>query len=100
VFPTYWPGEGYPGIILEAYGAGLPVITTRWMSIPEIADDTCGILIEPRSADALAEAMTRLTRDDARYRRLCEGARAKRDFFNADRWVDYFVQLCKELAGR
>jgi len=98
VFPTYWPGEGYPGIILEAYGAGIPVITTRWMSIPEIVDDSCGILVEPKDSNVLADAMKRLSRDDVLYARLCQGARAKRDFFNADRWVDCFVDLCRGLV--
>ena len=40
VLPTYYPGEGYPGVILEAYAVALPVITTKWRCIPEIVDET------------------------------------------------------------
>lgn len=100
VFPTHWPGEGYPGIIMEAYGAGLPVIASRWLAIPEIVDESCGILIEPQNPAALAEAMTRLVKDPALFTRLREGAISKRSFFDADRWVDYFVTLCNELARK
>jgi glycosyltransferase involved in cell wall biosynthesis len=98
LLPTYWRGEGYPGVIPEAYGAGLPVITTNWLSIPELVDDSCGILIEPKSADALYEAMHRLYSDDRLFVQLREGVRKKREFFNTDRWVERFVELCGELV--
>ncbi len=99
LLPTYWVGEGYPGTVLEAYAAGLPVIATRWKAIPEVVDDTSGILVEPRDADALFEAMQKLVKDDELYRRLCDGVRAKRQFFNSARWVDEFVKLCGELSS-
>lgn len=98
VLPTYWGGEGYPGIILEAYGAGLPVITTRWRSLPEIVDESTGILINPRSEPELRSAMIRLVADRNHYHSLCEGVRNRRMFFDSSRWVDRFVELCRELA--
>lgn len=58
LLPTYYAGEGYPGIIIEAYVAGLPVITTNWRNIPEIVEDgKSGILIEPRSVEQLKNAV-------------------------------------------
>ncbi len=53
LLPTYFPGEGYPGVIIEAYLAGIPVICTDWLGLSQIADETSGILIPPRDADAL-----------------------------------------------
>jgi glycosyltransferase involved in cell wall biosynthesis len=98
LLPTYWVGEGYPGVILEAFGAGLPVITTKWMSIPELVDFSCGIVIAPRNADALYRAMDQLYSDEALYARLREGVRERRELFDTDRWVDRFVGLCREIA--
>lgn len=98
VLPTYWPGEGYPGIILEAYGAGLPMIATHWKALPEIVDDSCGILIEPKDADALCSAMQRLADDPDLYHRLRMGVRRRRSLFNSARWVDRFVELCHEVV--
>ena len=100
VFPTYWPGEGYPGIILEAFGAGLPVITTQWMSIPEVVDESCGLLVPPRDSQALANAMARLSKDIDLCARLRCGVLAKREFFNAAYWTTQFVQFCKSLISR
>lgn len=39
VFPTRYPGEGFPGTILDAYISGLPVIATNWRFLPEFVDD-------------------------------------------------------------
>ncbi|MBU8922285.1 MAG: glycosyltransferase, partial [Bacteroidales bacterium] len=34
LFPTRYIGEGFPAVILESFAAGVPIITTRWKSIP------------------------------------------------------------------
>lgn len=99
VFPTYWPGEGYPGVVIEAFAAGLPVIATRWRNIPEIVDESCGMLIEPRNVDALHGAMRKLVRDDALFHCLRQGALRQRDFFDSRRWVEKFVVWCRELVN-
>ena len=72
VLPTYHPGEGYPGVIAEAFAHGLPVITTKWLAIPEIVDDSCGILIEPEDTRAFVAAMSSLHRDSP-YWQQAEG---------------------------
>ena len=30
LFPTYWKGEGFAGIFIDAFIAGLPIIATEW----------------------------------------------------------------------
>lgn len=58
IFPTYYQGEGYPGVIVEAMAAGLPVITTDYRSIPDMIDDGVnGYLVPPCNPDALADAI-------------------------------------------
>ncbi|MCP4590282.1 MAG: glycosyltransferase family 4 protein [bacterium] len=98
LLPTYHPGEGYPGIVLEAYRAGLPVVTTRWRAVPEIVDDTCGILVEPRNVDALHEAMRSLVENEELFNRLRAGVRAKREMFDTATWAERLVEMCRELA--
>ena len=99
VLPSYHEGEGYPGVVLEAFGAGLPVVTTRWRALPELVDETCGALVPPRDADALAVAMNGLAADERRYRKLREGVRERRELYDESRWHDRFVEICRELAG-
>jgi glycosyltransferase involved in cell wall biosynthesis len=98
VLPTYWEGEGHPGVILEAYCAGIPVISTNWGGIPEIVTDETGILVEPRDIAGLANAMRNLIESDQLLAKLSSGARSKAAEFDADRWTQYFVNLCHQLA--
>lgn len=98
VLPTYYPGEGYPGVILEAYCAGIPVISTRCGGIPEIVTPDTGILLEPHDTAGLAAAMQELINSDQRLLALCEGARAKAEEFDADRWAQTFLNLCRGLS--
>ena len=100
VLPTRHMGEGYPGVVVEAYEAGIPVIASRWLSIPEIVDETCGILIEPGNTDELFAAMGRLIEDGESYLRLRQGALAKREEFNLEPLADRFVASCRRLARR
>lgn len=53
--------EGLPFVLLEAGLAGLPVVAPRIGGIPEIIlDEQAGILVEPKSTDALRHAWERL----------------------------------------
>lgn len=99
LLPTYYEGEGYPGAILEAYSVGVPVITTRWRSIPEIVDDECGLLIEPRSPEALAAAMRRMIDSPDLVAKLSTGARKKAEEFSAEQWTERFVQIVRSLKA-
>lgn len=58
ILPTYWKGEGYPGIIIEAFSLGIPCIATHWGGIPEIIDHRKnGIIIKPQQTTAIVEAI-------------------------------------------
>jgi glycosyltransferase involved in cell wall biosynthesis len=99
ILPTYWVGEGYPGVILEAYFAGIPVIATRWGGIPEIVTDETGILVEPRDVGDLAKAMHTLIHSDHLLSKLRNGVQSKAAEFDADRWAQRFIDLCHRLAA-
>jgi glycosyltransferase involved in cell wall biosynthesis len=53
--PSYM--EGCPNVVLEALASGRPVVATNVGGIPEILNDTCGRLVAPRDAGALAQAL-------------------------------------------
>ena len=39
LFPTRYETEGLPGTIIDAYAAGIPVISAKWESYSDIVDD-------------------------------------------------------------
>lgn len=43
VFPTKFYTEGIPGTIIDAFAAGLPVISSKWESYSDLIDDQVGI---------------------------------------------------------
>lgn len=98
VLPTYYPGEGYPGVIAEAFAHGLPVIASNWMAIPEMVDEHCGILIEPRDVDAFVAAIDVLNHDSSRWLKMKERAFVKAQQFDHTVWSERFEVICKELA--
>lgn len=100
VLPTYHEGEGYPGVLLEAYCAGLPVVTTSWRVVPEIVNERCGLLVPVRDARALAAALHRLVTDSVLYQALGRGARLQGGRFATERWADVFVRLCRATLAR
>lgn len=58
LFPTNWIGEGFPGVIIDAYIAGLPVIATDWrLNSQLINSGTNGFLIRPENVEDLVTTM-------------------------------------------
>ena len=74
--PSYQ--EGLPMSILEAMGAGLPVVSTPIAGIPEaVIDGETGYLVAPGDPSALADRLTTLLRDPAGAARMGAAARAR-----------------------
>ena len=61
VYPTLYEGFGLP--VLEAMACGIPTVTSRVASIPEIIGDA-GIMVPPGDQPALTQAMREVLTND------------------------------------
>jgi glycosyltransferase involved in cell wall biosynthesis len=82
VLPTFYEGEGYPGIIIESYSVSKPVISTKWKGIVEIVDKKTGILIEPKNTNELVNAIKYFNEDN--YLEFSKNAKEKFKEFNSE----------------
>ena len=93
VFPSYYDTEGHAGVLIEGMAAGLPIVTTRHMALPEVVDETCGILVEPRDVQGIVDAVTRLDEDPGLRERLGAGGVKRAREFDWSVLLERFKQL-------
>ena len=80
--------EGLGSVLLDAMAFGKPVAATTAGGIPDVvAHDETGLLVEPRDADALGEAIARIAGDRELASRLAAGARARAPRYSVDEMV-------------
>lgn len=77
-FPTHYESEAFPVVLIEAMRASLPVVATRWRSIPAMVDDgITGVLVPPHDASALADGLERVLTDGMLMRTMGENGRRR-----------------------
>jgi glycosyltransferase involved in cell wall biosynthesis len=60
-YPSIYEGFGFP--VLEAFAAGVPVLTSNVSSLVEVAGEAA-VLVDPTDVDAIASALTELVADE------------------------------------
>lgn len=74
--PTYYASENQPVSLIEAMAFGLPIIATRWRSVPELFPPDYTGLVDIRSPQQIAGAISRI---------LCEqSGKQLREIFISD----------------
>lgn len=95
VYPSLYEGFGLP--VLEAMACGAPVVTSNVSSLPEVAGDAA-LLVDPRDAGALAEAIDRVLADDALRGDLRARGQARARHFHWDRTARLTLAVYEEAA--
>jgi glycosyltransferase involved in cell wall biosynthesis len=63
-FPTFYANENQPVNLIEAMAFGLPVLTTRWRSLPEALPPGYTGLVDIRSPEQIANGLIELMTHD------------------------------------
>lgn len=63
LFPTYFPGEGLAGTLIDAFSAGVPVIASKWRYNEEfVFDGINGAIVPPQNVEALIDELKKISR--------------------------------------
>jgi glycosyltransferase involved in cell wall biosynthesis len=86
VLPAWW--EGFGNVVVEAAAMGLPVISTTGTGTRDAVNNNYnGLLVEPKSVEALKKAMLLLyEKDDLRMRMAKNGSEWAKNFDNKFIW--------------
>jgi glycosyltransferase involved in cell wall biosynthesis len=97
--PTYYPYEGQPISILEAYAAGCAVVTTAHSGIPDVFEgEKNGVLVQARSPQSIAAALERVSREPRLVRRCAlTNARVARRLYTRRRHLERLVGVLTGL---
>jgi glycosyltransferase involved in cell wall biosynthesis len=60
-FPTYFQNENQPVNLIEAMAFGLPILTTRWRSLPELFPANYPGLVSIRAPKQVADGLLSLS---------------------------------------
>lgn len=93
--------EALPMALIEAMGAGLPVVASDVGGIPEVVENGReGWLVEPDDPEALARALSSLVRDGALRCRFGEGGRRRvLERFTAARMTEDYERLFEQALA-
>jgi glycosyltransferase involved in cell wall biosynthesis len=91
-------------VVLEAMAMGLPVIATNWGGPADYLDDSCGILVNPDSREALvqglAAAMEQLARSPHLRQKMGRAGQTRvREQFDWDAKVDRMLEIYADAIG-
>ena len=81
--PSY--REGFGNVVIEAGALGVPTIGTRINGLRDaVVDGVTGLLVPPKDAETLADALSSLLKDDAKRKQMGNAARERaRNLFDS-----------------
>lgn len=93
--PSRYEGFGFP--ILDAFYYGVPVVTSKFSSLPEVGGDAV-YSVNVESADKLAAAFSKLAGDETFRNELVRRGKERLKQFSWEKSVDSTWELLEEVA--
>lgn len=93
LFPTRFYTEGIPGTVIDAYAAGIPVISAKWESFSDVIDDgQTGWGYEFGNADALRQMLESIADKPEMVTGLKENCLKKAQDYTPQKAVEVLLQ--------
>lgn len=85
LFPSFWRGEGFAGIFIDAYISGLPIFASDWAHNNEgVIDGKTGVLYPVHDVKALIDVMERTINGEYDLQAMSACCRAEAPKYQAD----------------
>jgi len=101
IFLMVSEGEGFGLALAEAMACGTAGVAARSGALPELVEDgTSGLLVPPRDASALADAIEKLARDEGLRREMAlRGLERVRQHFTAQGSIENVLRVYESMWG-
>ena len=98
ILPSYT--EGFPNAVVEAMALKKPIIASAVGAIPDMIN-TCGIVIPPKDANAIAEAFDKLLPDESLRKEMGLKARARmEEEYTIEMVFDTYTKIWTEVSSK
>jgi glycosyltransferase, group 1 family len=96
LFPTYWHGEGFPGVCVDALFAGIPVIASDWNLNKEVIQDgLSGIVYPNNNVNTLYEAICWSVEHKEAMDKMRKYCQENSHNYSSDKWIPYLYEKIK-----
>lgn len=97
-FPSHYQSEASPIVLMEALGAGLPILTTQWRGIPALLEGCdSSWLRPPNDPAAYAEVLLEL---DGRRAEFTKFAEISREYFDSRYQPEHYTGRIERALQR
>ena len=97
--PTYY-FEGFPAVIQDALGYGLPIVTTATRGMADhLKNGVHARMVPPQDPVALAKALIDLLQNPSRRRSMSAANLKKAEDFSPGRSAPQYIRILEELLG-
>ncbi len=93
LFPTRWASEGFPGTIVDAFSAGLPVVASDWNSNGEVVEHLeTGLVYPAPGIPSLVDAVRWCVENPGDVRRMALNCVARARDYTPGPWIAKIVE--------
>ncbi len=94
LFPTRWEGEGFPGTLVDAFSAGIPVIASDWNANSEIVTPfMTGLIYPSREFQGLADAIEWCVKNKHELRTMGQACLDEAEKYMPTNWIQKIIEM-------
>jgi glycosyltransferase involved in cell wall biosynthesis len=94
-FPSLAEGFGLP--VVEAFAAGIPVLTSNISSLPEISGNAA-LLVNPYNTDSIASGLSKMLQDEVLRSTLVERGLIRSKIYSWDKTAQETLRVYREVT--